>query len=224
MLLLYSYRTSPPMRDLLVQDRDRGHVHVMSAFPRVSGDAPRSSMGVLWHIEPGRRILTVQARVQPTHTGLLGDLLSVDELSLPVSGEEREIKVLLACQKTPPSKVPQSLRSDLKARADGLGPGATRPPGEGRTYRSRPVVVPEDERVPWLLRTFARHGLLLQEKTVEISALHHANLGKRGRGIPAVDVTARGIVEQAAESTRALQVGIGKGRTYGLGLLRTRTI
>lgn len=224
MPLLYSYRTSPPIRDLLVHDRNHGHVHVMSAFPRVPGDTPRSSMGILWYIDEHRRILTVQSETPPTQPGLLGDIQSVDDVVLPATGDELEIRVLIACQKTPLSQVPPSLRTQLKARLDGEAHGAPRAPGQGRAYRSRSVIVPEAERAAWVSHVFARNGLWVEEKTLEVSSLHHADLGRPGRGIPAVEVITRAIVEQVPEFTHALQSGVGKGRTYGLGLLRTRVI
>nr|WP_245935280.1 type I-E CRISPR-associated protein Cas6/Cse3/CasE [Acidipropionibacterium virtanenii] len=196
----------------------------MSAFARIEGDAPRASMGILWHIDRHRSILTVQSDAPPAHPGLLGDLQRVHEVAIPSAGDELEIKVLLACQKTPPSQVPRALRAQLKARTDGEQPGTPHAPGQGRAYRSRSVTVPEEERAAWLSHVFDRHGLWVEEKTLEVSSLRHANLGKHGRGIPAVEVTTRAIVERAPEFTHALQHGVGKGRTYGLGLLRTRAL
>ncbi|GAA2094530.1 type I-E CRISPR-associated protein Cas6/Cse3/CasE [Brevibacterium salitolerans] len=219
---LHTYLVSPPLRDLLVKDRKRGHVHVMSAFPWVNDDAPRAAMSILWHIDARRRLLTVQSSRAPTAPALLGDRQSVEDMKDPAAGNELELQVLIACQKTPPSQVPESLRAQLKERPEGHTPGTPMPPGKGRAYRSRLVVVPEKERLTWLARTFERNGLRVAEEALDVSPLLHANLGRRGRGIPAVEVTARGTVVDVPAFTRALRTGIGKGRTYGLGLLRTR--
>lgn len=224
MSLIHTYLVSPPTRDLLIRDRNRGHVHVMSAFPRVTDDAPRASMEILWHIDARHGVLTVQSKIPPTQPGLLGDCQSVEELSTPTAGDELGVQVLIACQKTPPSQVPASLRAQLKARTDGKAPGTPRLPGEGRAYRSRTIVVPEDERLTWLSRVFARSGLRVAEEALDVSPLLHANLGSRGRGIPAVEITARATVEQVPEFTHALHLGVGKGRSYGLGLLRTQSL
>lgn len=220
--IVHTYLLSPPLRDLLVEDRNRGHVHVMSAFPRVADDEPRAAMGILWHVDVRRRMLTVQSSVAPASPALLGDCQSIDDARIPAAGDELEVRILISCQKTPPSRVPESLRAELKERPEGHTPGSPLPPGKGRAYRSRPIVVPEEERLTWLARIFGRHGLRVAEEALDVSHLLHANLGARGHGIPAVEVTARGTVEDLPAFAHALHTGIGKGRTYGLGLLRTR--
>ncbi len=199
---------SPYLRDMLVEDRQRAHSHVMSAFQRaVSDESPRSELGVLWYIDPAAAILTVQSRVQALHPGLLGDVR--DTSGVPALGEGAQVHVRLFCnvQKTPPSRVPPELGRLVREHT-------------GKAYRSRLVIVPEEERLDWAIRRLERAGLRSDPTTVAVGRVSSARLGRRDHNIPVAELVAHATVYDATLLAKAIGSGVGKGKNYGLGLLR----
>lgn len=199
---------SPYVRDALTENRERAHSHVMSAFQRaVDDESPRSELGVLWHLDPAAALLTVQSKVPALHPGLLGDVRSSSEVAAPSTGEEVHVSLFCNVQKTPPSRIPPELHRAVKAQT-------------GKAYRSRLVIVPENERLSWAVRRLERAGLLADPATVTVGRVGSARLGGRGQSIPAAELTARATVHDSALLAVAIGNGIGKGKNYGLGLLR----
>nr|WP_281378452.1 type I-E CRISPR-associated protein Cas6/Cse3/CasE [Gordonia humi] len=188
-------------------DRQLGHSHVMASLPPGLGTSPRSAAGVLWHIDPRTQHLTVRYPSVPagvTNLGVVTSLASVD------IAERMRIALSINCQKTPPARLPQHLHDAIKA--------------EGKAYRSRMVIVPKSDRPDWIARRLSRIGFEIEQESLTISKLYSAQLGPRRRGrIPAVDVTATGTVVDAEAFGEALAGGIGKGKNFGLGLIRTST-
>lgn len=204
-------RTSPIVREAISRDRDRGHVHVLSAFRSGLGQHPRKQLQLLWAISGRDQRLLVQADEPPVEPELLGAVER--ELVQPGLrlGDEYLLRLDRNCQKTPPSKVSAELHQQLKESI---------PEGKGRAYRSRLVVVPEDERPQWLRKQLAAHGFAAVDDGTDISAVRYAGLGARRRGIPYVSIRARVRVVDPAEAAKALREGVGRGKNYGLGLIR----
>lgn len=203
---------SPYVRDALAENRERAHSHVMSAFQRaVNDESPRSELGILWHLDPVAALLTVQSKVRVMHPGLLGEVRSTCEVSSPVEGEQVHVKLFCNVQKTPPSSVPPELHRVVRAQT-------------GKAYRSRLVIVPEEERPGWAVRRLERAGLLTDQVAVTVGHVGPARLGGRGQSIPAAELTARAAVHDPALLAEALGNGVGKGKNYGLGLLRLNPI
>lgn len=199
-------RPSPAIAAQL-RDRNVGHAVVMAVLPRDLGADPRSAVDALWRYDPADGTLVVQASC-PIRTDLIGEVLVTSPEPTPEVGTRWHIDVEMNCQKTPPSQVPVELRAALKAG--------------GRAYRSRSVVVPEDERASWCLKRLARHGLELDPEPLQIGELRYADLGRRGGGIPFVRVRGTGTVVDSAAWTAALTRGIGRGRSFGLSLVLTQ--
>lgn len=199
---------SPIVRDAIDRNRDRGHVHALSAFPRGLGSSPRAAAGVLWHLDTRRDELVVQSSMPIERPEILGAVIESTAVASPVLGQAVTVKVSIACLKTPPSDVPVELRADLQ---------------KGKCYRSRPVVVPEAERAAWALRRLTGIGLEVVAESLTLSTLHHASLGGARRGIPYVDLSVEARVSDPAAFDDAMLRGIGKGRSYGLALLRVTT-
>ncbi|MGV1006260.1 MAG: type I-E CRISPR-associated protein Cas6/Cse3/CasE [Candidatus Nanopelagicales bacterium] len=199
---------SPYLRDVLVENRERAHSHVMSAFPRaVNDESPRSELGILWHLDHAAAVLTVQSRTPALYPGLLGDVGNVSTVLTP--SEEARVHVRLFCnvQKTPPSYVPPELGRVVRERT-------------GKAYRSRLVIVPEEERLDWAVRRLERSGLRADPATVTVGRVSSARLGRRDHNIPAAELVARATVYDATLLAKAIGNGVGKGKNYGLGLLR----
>jgi len=206
---LATFEVSPAVRDMLEADRDRGHVHIMSAFRPHLGDRPRAAAGVLWHLDGSHRVLTVRATEPPLRPAILG--ASTEPVPVPrVSvGSIGIIDISLSCLKTPPSNVAVELRAELQ---------------QGKCYRSKPVVVPEGERDTWARRRLAAVGLEVAAGTLKLGPIRYASLGGKRRGIPYVDLHAQDVVTDADAFTKAFANGLGKGRSYGLGMIRLRSV
>lgn len=200
---------SPSVRDALRENRERAHVHVMSAFGRaLDGESPRSEFGVLWHLDPMTAMLTVQSTVPALSPGLLGDVRSTSEVVAPSFGVQVSVRLFCNVQKTPPPLVVSPELGRLVKEQT------------GRAYRSRLVIVPEEERQGWAICRLERAGLLADPATVTVGRVRSAQLGKRGHSIPAAELSALAVVHDSARLAEALGGGVGKGKNYGLGLLR----
>lgn len=212
-----TYILSPVVQQLIAQDRERGHVHIMSAYRTGLGPSPREKLSLLWHINPKTGQLIIQANEAPLWPGKLGELQSSIAVQPPPEGGIVDLIVERSCQKTPPSRTPEPLRAELERR----GPDGNK---LSRAYRSRPVIVPESERKTWAAGRLSAIGLEPLPETIQLGKLTYASLGARKRGIPYIEIRARARVVDAGEFATALVAGTGKGRNYGLGLIRIQTI
>lgn len=214
-------RVSPMVRDAMLHNRDRAHVHVMSAYPIEAGPSPRSAMRILWHLDPRERVLTVQSDVPASAPGLLGEQTETAVVVPPEKGKSVALRLLINCQKTPPSSsIPLKLREALQQQKAALPDEDRGKPGKGLAYRSRMVIVPEDERLDWARSRLARIGIDAAPEAIRVGALTPARLGKRGHAVPAVDLAVSGTVVDADLFAEAIRSGVGKAKNYGLGLIR----
>lgn len=197
-------RCSPMVAAAITENRERGHVHTMGAHPRLITSSPRAETGTLWSLDPSSRVLTVQSKAALAQPQVLGEVLESNQVAPPRNGASGVVSVAIACQKTPPSPVPEALRASLK---------------QGPAYRSRLVIVPEDERPEWAARRLRAIGLAVDNSTLTVSALDTARLGGKGRGIPFVTVSSTVQVIDEDTFAQRLETGLGKGKNYGLGLI-----
>lgn len=195
----------------LQDNRRHGHVHVLSAFRDGVGPSPRHHLGVLWHIDPERKELLVQAAEAPLELDRLGRCSRWEGPQSLEPGREFLLELDRSCQKTPPSDVPEDIRAQVKAMV---------PKGEGRCYRSKPVIVPEEERPDWAAARLTAIGLEVIDDSLQVGSLRFAPLGAKRKGIPYVSIASRVRVADAPKAELALHGGTGKGKNYGLGLLR----
>lgn len=194
--------------DERLDDRQVGHKSVMAALPPDLGPQPRSTQNVLWWRHPDDERLYVQADCD-VRGDILGEVVGEESLRTARVGSRWRIDVDFDCQKTPPSQIPPELHEILK---------------NGRCYRSRKVVVPVESRREWAIARLARSGFSVDEGSLAIGPLAYADLGRRGGGIPFVRVQATGEVSDATAWSGALQRGIGKGKSFGLGLVLAEQI
>ena len=198
-----TFKPSPVLLRAM-HDRQTGHSVVMKALPAGLTAPARESADCLWHVDPEHGTLRIHASTD-VRRDAFGEL--VEESTVPDVEADQPWAVALAisCQYTPPSAVPEELRPILKQTG---------------CYRSRLVTVPVDQRGAWLTRRLALHGFDVDRASLTISELHKADLGRRGGVIPYVDVTASGTVRDPELFARALLKGVGKGKNFGLGLIR----
>lgn len=181
----------------------------MAAIQLRLGRTPRAQASALWRFDEDADELLVQASC-PVRADVLGELISESEVPTAEVGSEWRIDVEFNCQRTPPSDVPVELRPILKQA--------------GRCYRSRKVVVPEADRHRWCTNRLDTLGFYVTAGSLEVGPLAYADLGRRGGGIPYVRVQATGTVTDADTWNQAIRDGIGRGRSFGLGLARVQLI
>lgn len=192
-----------------LRDRHVGHGIISRALPDELGPNPRAKAQALWHFDELACRLTVQSAV-PMELRLLGSVEDTREIAIYQAGQRLDLDLALSCQFTPPADVPEELRPVLKS--------------SGRCYRSRRVVVPEYRRSQWFARKLAARGFAVAMETLKLSTVRRADLGRRGGAIPFVDASCEGLVTDADLFNQAVGHGVGKGRSFGLGLIRVAAI
>lgn len=187
-------------------DRQFVHALIMKALPDdLSPDQPRADAQALWSWDALSGLLTVQSG-RPLRHELLGELQEERAVEAPEIGQALLLEADLAALKTPPSAVPAEIRPLLKA--------------QGGAYRSRQIVVPPVDRPGWVSRRLERAGFTAPADAITLSDVTIADLGRRGGGIPFVHVEATVQVHDADAAHQSLIRGVGKGKNFGLGLLR----
>ena len=185
-------------------DRQTGHAIVTKLLPAGLGTDARAKAHCLWLADHDLGVVHVRSSV-PLREDLLGTIEAQVEEPVRHIGETVDVTLSVACQYTPSADIPMELRTVLKQN--------------GHAYRSRLVPVPEDRRSEWVTARLLKSGLQLDPSSLTTSKLTHADLGKRGGGIPYITLTVSGTVVDADSFNSAIAHGIGKGKTFGLGLL-----
>lgn len=221
-----SYQVDPKLIQTFRRERDRAHVHLLRAFPRNLGPTPRSSLGLLWHLDAETNTILIQSVLPPTAPELIGTTMERTELELPQVDEELKFEIDIACQKTPPSDVPPEIRETVKsnrAARQMLNAGSQQSgqPPRG-SYRSAKVTVPEEDRISWLLARLSRIGLTTRPEDIDLSSLNLARISKKKGAIPYVTATFQGKVTDTTALWKAMCAGVSAGKSYGLGLLRSK--
>ena len=207
--------------------RDRGHVEVMRGFPPDLGPTPRSRGAILWRLDAASALLAVQSvNLVPNYPQWekVGEL----EVATPPGGSSLSFQLSLACQKTPPSPVPEHLRQAVKQgraqaqaqrrsvlEASGAVVPETPPRG---SYRSKKIIVPEGERPEWFRGRMEKIGLNVVGDP-DISRLERARLGRKRGTVPFVNVGFTAEVTDQEALAKAIETGVGAAKSYGLGLL-----
>lgn len=219
-----NYQVDAKSIQIFRRERDRAHIHLLRAFPRNLGPTPRASLGLLWHLDDDADTILIQSVFPPTDPHLIGTAEKHTELELPQAGQELDFALDVACQKTPPSNVPEELRATVKSNRvtrQLLDPQLRQLGHQPRgSYRSAKVTVPEEDRATWLLARLDKIGLRVEPNDVDLGALELAHISRKKGSIPYVSVTFRGKVTDTTALWKAMCTGVSAGKSYGLGLLR----
>jgi len=190
-------------RDRTVQ-RDLSNAHdlhrrIMQAFPDEQRENPRADWNVLFRQEPDRNIVLVQSDIEPNWTNLSSSYLmrppNLTSLDFATSRLDSG-RVLQFRLKANPSK---------------------------RDKQSRKLVgmFHQADQIAWIERQAAQHGF----KVLVVDVIPTPNVfGVKEKGkapIRILTVMYQGILEiiEPAQFINAIQQGIGRGRSYGCGLL-----
>lgn len=186
----------------LREDRALGHRAVMSlllddVLPR---ERPRQAAGLLWHVSPaGNMVLRSAVEPESARNGV--ELFELEQREI-ATGDRISIEIEMDCSYAAGAHVPDELWS-----------------AGVRWSRGRVVEVPADRLGEWLDAKFGRAGLA--EVSIEHCLRGHARVGLRsGYRRPTVAVAAQATVADSDQFGLALTEGLGRGKSYGLGLLR----
>lgn len=202
-------------------DRDAGHRMIMGLWdhlPRSADKGPRSTSSILWHptsLDPERGTgqIVVRSTRRPGRLPFWLRDLNIEDSQAP-SGS-LTLQVSLVATYTPMStEVTEPMRAVLKAGAD----GTARRPGEGLAYRRDPVRVPDERLDDWVRSKLTRNGFKVD--SADVLGQSVISLRRRGGGLPVTTFRLIGEVVDQAAFTSAWHGGIGRGRSFGVGMLR----
>jgi CRISPR system Cascade subunit CasE len=197
------------LSQLILNDRDRkvlhdlGNIHnlhrsIMQAFPDEKREQARADWQVLFRLEPDSNVLLVQSELEP------------DWGKLPLTYLRQQ-----QCKPFQPEvsqfPVDRLLRFRLKAN----------PSKRDKETRKTVGLYYQPEQEAWFARQAAQHGFSVEG----LDIIPAANLwGEKAKGQPQIKIhTAlfQGVlkVKDPALLVTAIQEGIGRGRSYGCGLL-----
>lgn len=175
------------------------HQRIMQAFPDEQPEQPRARWNVLFRQEPDSSIVLVQSAIAPSWAHLASPYLSQPPQLTAVD---------FATSRMEPGRV---LQFRLKANPS------------KRDNQSRKLIgmFHQPDQLAWLERQAQQHGF----KLLGVDVMPTPNVfGVKAKGKPPIrmlTVMYQGILQitDSAQFMQALQQGIGRGRSYGCGLL-----
>jgi len=190
-------------RDRTVQ-RDFSNAHdlhrrIMQAFPDQQRDKPRADWNVLFRLEPDSSVILVQSAIEPDWSQLKPGYLVKEPITKPFDLEASQLdegRVVQFRLKANPSK-----RDKETGKTIGL--------------------FHQLDQVGWIERRASQHGFRL----LSIDTIPTPNVfGVKGKGnspIRIVTVLYQGVLQITDPNllNMAIRQGIGRGRSYGCGLL-----
>lgn len=175
------------------------HRRIMQAFPDEQRDKPRADWNVLFRHEPDSGVILVQSAIEPNWSQLKQGYLATEPITKPFDLEASQLiegRVVQFRLKANPSKRDKQTGKTV-----------------GMFY--------QPDQLAWLERQAARHGFHL----LSVDVVPTPNVfGVKTKGTPPIrifTVIYQGILQVTDPSlfVAAIQHGIGRGRSYGCGLL-----
>jgi CRISPR system Cascade subunit CasE len=194
---------------LILNDRDRKvrhdlsnihnlHRSIMQGFPNEQREKARADWQVLFRLEPDSNVLLVQSELEP------------DWLKLPPSYfRQQQCKTF----QPEPSQFPADRLLQFRLKAN--------PSKRDKETRKTVGLYYQPEQEAWFARQAAQHGFSVEG----LDIIPAANLwGEKAKGQPQIKIhTAlfQGVlkVQDPALLVTAIEQGIGRGKSYGCGLL-----
>jgi CRISPR system Cascade subunit CasE len=179
------------------------HQRIMQAFPDEERDRPRADWNVLFRQEPDSSIVLVQSDIEPTWTRLPSGYLS-DRTDNPLQVKPFDPQANYL-------QPGQIFQFRLKAN----------PSKRDNQTRKLIGLFQEADQIAWLERQASQHGF----KLLGVDVIPTANVfGVKAKGkapIRMLTVLYQGRLQitDTALFINAIQQGIGRGRSYGCGLL-----
>ncbi|WP_218080944.1 type I-E CRISPR-associated protein Cas6/Cse3/CasE [Anthocerotibacter panamensis] len=183
--------------------RDLGNAHalhqrIMQGFPDETRSNPRADWNILYRHEPDSHVTLVQSTITPDWNRLPSGYLACNEvksLALMLDG----------------LNVGKTLRFRLKANPSKR---------ESKTTKLIPLTAYEDQ-ITWLERQGASHGFEVRGVEVMPTPDLYGRKSTSSAPIKIFSILYQGVLEIKKKDTfiLGLQQGIGRGRSYGCGLL-----
>ena len=213
--------TSADHAGQLHRDREHAHTAILSLWHHRASSA-RAAVGALWTVTHADMLtntghVLVRSTVPPERTPHWAHTLTTTDRSdyTPTTGEPLQLTLELETGRSPHIPVPRELEHALKQGAN----GTPRQPGHGLAFRSRRETVPYDELPTWATAKLARHGI--NTHTVSVLRTGTIHLPRHHNTIhPIATLTISGTITDPETYHHALHKGLGKGKAFGLGLLR----
>lgn len=204
----------------LHRDREHAHTAVLSLWHQRTGTTTRAAVGAIWAVTRADMLtdtgeLLVRSAVPPERTPKWAKNLTTIDRSdyAPTEGDQLQLTIELETGRTPHVPVPRELEHALKQGAN----GTPRAPGQGLAFRARREAVPTNELTTWAGPKLARNGFTAQ--AVSVLRTGHLRLPKHRTVHPIATLAISGTVSDPSTYRTSLASGIGKGKSFGLGLL-----
>lgn len=216
--------TSAEQAGELHRDREHAHTAVLGLWSPRTSSPTRAAVGAVWSVTCANMLaeageVLVRSAVPPEHTPPWAQKLSIGDRShyAAATGDVVQLTLELETGRTPHVPVSRDVERALKQGAD----GTSRAAGQGLAFRSRRESVPTDEIPDWAITKLGRHGI--DVRSVSVLRAGRVHLPRHRTVHPVATLSVSGVVSDAAAYQQALRQGIGKGKAFGLGLVREET-
>lgn len=184
-------------------NRDLGNAHalhqrVMQGFPDQQADKPRMDWNVLFRQEPDSHVLLVQSNIVPNWNRLPEGYL-----------DRHDIKSLALVLRN--IEVGMVLQFRFKAN----------PSKRDKTTGKTVAITGRVERLAWLDRQAANHGFKMLTADCIAAPDIYGRKANAAAPIKIIAALFQGVLEvtDVSKFAQALQAGVGRGRSYGCGLI-----
>lgn len=187
---------------VIQKDRNIGHTLTMSMLPSgiLDSTSPRQDAGILWHLK-GNNLL-VQYNENLSLQSQRRDISIEDILHDSIAHKEGDTINLFIEMEASYAKITPYPEEFLKDNPD------------FRIGRGKRTNVPDDMMHEWIDKKLTTAGLSSQKTMVTTE-----NVKIKGRNIKIAKICGEFIIEDSNKFTQALKTGIGKSKSYGLGLI-----
>lgn len=212
--------TSAEQAGELHRDREHAHTAVLSLWHHRTHSTTRATVGAVWAVTEADMLtdtgkVLVRSTVPPERTPAWAqNLATTDRFDhAPAAGEPVRLTLEIEAGRTPHVPVSRDIERALKQGAD----GTPRAPGKGLAFRARREAVPTGELPDWAVSKLARHGI--DTHAVSVLRTGRVQLPRHQTAHPLATLSISGVVSDAEAYRQALRQGIGKGKSFGLGLV-----
>lgn len=215
--------TSAEQAGELHRDREHAHTAVLGLWKPRTSSTTRTAVGAVWSVTRADMLaetgeVLVRSVVPPEHTPSWAQTLStVDRSHYAATGEVLQLALELETGRTPHVPVSRDVERALKQGAD----GTPRAAGKGLAFRSRREAVPSEELPDWAVAKLGRNGI--DVRSVSVLRAGRVHLARRRTVHPVATLSVSGVVSDAVAYQQALRQGVGKGKAFGLGLVREQS-
>jgi CRISPR system Cascade subunit CasE len=195
--LVLNWENAKAQHDL--SDAHALHQRIMQAFPDEQREKPRNDWNILFRQEPDSEVILIQSDLEPTWNYLSDGYLRDQPISKAVNLDIEKFSL------------GQQFQFRLRANPS------------KRDHKTKKTIgfYKQVDQLSWLERQAERNGFNLHG----VDVIPAPNLfGKKGLGKSPIRITTvlyQGIlkVTEPTQFLQAIQQGIGRGRSYGCGLL-----